>query len=320
VPVRAKSPELRHPGASIGSNCLGVGSGSGSTQGYNVGYGINQVGNQQIDPATGQPVVCNNRSCCPPAPVTSLDTSSLYARATWKATDKVTVNGELQREMGQNATTLYRLGADWQVAEKTRLYARYELARQFTGAYGLGVGRHRRQHLAFGIDTQYMQDSGDLQRIPHARLVGWPRSPVCAIGLRNGWRVAEGLRLLTNVERLYTSSGNANAAGLGLEYTASELWKGSGRLEWRQDASNTNYLLTVGVARKLDRNWTLIGKDYLNLVDPKDPAVATKRQNQMQVGFAYRPVDNNKFDALGLYERKSQKRPGAGAEEHAPTS
>ena len=138
------------------------------------------------------------------------------------------------------------------------------------------------------------------------------REVQAAIGLRNGWRVAEGLRLLTNVERLYSSGGNANAAGLGLEYTGSELWKGSGRLEWRQDASNTNYLLTVGVARKLDRNWTLIGKDYLNLVDPKDPAVATKRQNQMQIGFAYRPVDNNQFDALGLYERKSENDPGAG--------
>jgi hypothetical protein len=47
--------------------------------------------------------------------------------------------------------------------------------------------------------------------------------------------------------------------GLGVEYTASELWKGSRRFEWRQDATNTNYLLTLGVARKLDRNWTLIG-------------------------------------------------------------
>jgi hypothetical protein len=60
------------------------------------------------------------------------------------------------------------------------------------------------------------------------------------------------------------------------------------------------------VARKLDRNWTLIGRDYLNLVDPKT-AGPGRRQNQLQVGFAYRPVDNNKFDALGLYERKSER-------------
>jgi hypothetical protein len=100
---------------SIGSNCLGVG--SGTTQGYNVGYGINQVGNQQIDPATGQPVVCNT-VLLPTGPTTNLDTSSLYARATWKATDAIALNGEVQREMGQGSTTLYRLGADWRVAEK----------------------------------------------------------------------------------------------------------------------------------------------------------------------------------------------------------
>lgn len=291
---------------SIGSNCLGVG--SGTTQGYNVGYGINQVGNQQIDPATGQPVVCNT-VLLPTGPTTNLDTSSLYARATWKATDAIALNGEVQREMGEGSTTLYRLGADWRVAEKTRLYGRFEHSRQFTGAYGLGVGETG-SNLAIGIDTQYMQD-GSIYSEYRLRDASAGREVQSAVGLRNGWRISEGLRLVTSVERLNTSSGSASAAGLGVEYTGSELWKGSSRFEWREDASNTNYLLTLGVARKLDRNWTLIGRDYLNLVDPK-AAGPGRRQNQLQVGFAYRPVDNNKFDALGLYERKSERDTAAG--------
>jgi hypothetical protein len=291
---------------SIGSNCLGVG--SGTTQGYNVGYGINQVGNQQIDPATGQPVVCNT-VLLPTGPATNLDTSSLYARATWKATDAIALNGEVQREMGQGSTTLYRLGADWRVAEKTRLYGRFEHSRQFTGAYGLGVGETG-SNLAIGIDTQYMQD-GSIYSEYRLRDASAGREVQSAVGLRNGWRISEGLRLVTNVERLNTSGGSASAMGLGVEYTASELWKGSSRFEWRQDATNTNYLLTLGVARKLDRNWTLIGRDYLNLVDPKATGPG-RRQNQLQVGFAYRPVDNNKFDALGLYERKSERDTAAG--------
>ena len=291
---------------SIGSNCLGVG--SGTTQGYNVGYGINQVGNQQIDPATGQPVVCNT-VLLPTGPTTNLDTSSLYARATWKATDAIALNGEVQREMGQGSTTLYRLGADWRVAEKTRLYGRFEHSRQFTGAYGLGVGETG-SNLAIGIDTQYMQD-GSIYSEYRLRDASAGREVQSAVGLRNGWRISEGLRLVTNVERLNTSGGSASAMGLGVEYTASELWKGSSRFEWRQDATNTNYLLTLGVARKLDRNWTLIGRDYLNLVDPKATGPG-RRQNQLQVGFAYRPVDNNKFDALGLYERKSERDTAAG--------
>src|SRR5690606_19705232 len=39
---------------------------------------------------------------------------------------------------------------------------------------------------------------------------------------------------------------------------------------------------------------------------------ADSRQHRFQVGFAYRPVDNNKFDALGLYERKSEDSAAAG--------
>ncbi len=295
--------------SSIGSNCLGIGSGTstGTSQGYNVGYGINQVGNQQIDPATGKPVVCNP-VLLPTGPATSLDSSSLYARATWKATDTVSVNGEVQRELGQGSTTLYRIGADWQVADKTRLYGRYEHSRQFTGAYGLGVGETG-TNIALGIDTQYMQD-GTIYSEYRLRDASAGREVQSALGLRNGWRISEGLRLVTNVERVNTSGGAATAAGVGAEYTASELWKGSGRFEWRQDAGNTNYLITLGAARKLDRNWTLLARDYLNLVDPK-AAGPTRRQNQLQVGFAYRPVDNNKFDALGLYERKSDNDPVA---------
>lgn len=289
----------------IGSNCLGVG--SGSSQGYNVGYGINQVGNQQIDPATGYPVVCNTL-LSPTGPATQLDTSSVYARGTWRATNTLSLLGEVQREMGEGSTTLYRLGADWQVAQKTRVYTRYEHSRAFSGAYGLGVGQVG-SNVSLGVDTQYMQD-GSLYSEYRLRDSSGGREVQAALGLRNGWRLAEGLRLTTNVERLATSSGNATAAGVGVEYTASELWKGSTRFEWRKDASNTNYLTTISVARKLDRNWTVLGRDYLNIVDPLVGGL--KRQNQLQVGFAYRPVDDNRFDALGLYERKSQLDPDAG--------
>ena len=300
--------------SSIGSNCLGVGTSATSSQGYNVGYGISDVGNQQIDPATGRPVTCTTVSV-PNGPVTELDTSSIYGRVSWKATDTVTLTGEVQRELGANATTLVRAGADWQVAEKTRVYGRYELARQYTGSYGLGVGTTG-SNFALGIDTQYMQD-GSLYSEYRLRDGSAGKEVQAAVGLRNGWRLADGLRLNTNVERLTGSTGSANAAGVGVDYTASEFWKGSGRLEWRQDASYTNYLLTVGVARKLDRDWTLLARDYLTLTSPRGnvsnvgAVTGTRRQNQFQLGFAFRPVDNNQFDALGLYERKSQTDPTA---------
>ncbi|RYX96493.1 MAG: hypothetical protein EOO28_07895 [Comamonadaceae bacterium] len=281
-----------------------------SSNGYNSGYGISQQGNQQIDPATGQLVVCSPTSLSTTTAPAGLDRTSLYGRGTYRVTDTVTLNGEIQRELGDGSTTLYRVGADWQVAEKTRLYARYEQSRTFGGAYGLGVGSAEGT-FALGVDTQYMQD-GTLYSEYRLRDAENGKQVQSAIGLRNGWRLAEGLRMTTNVERLVSSAGNANAAGVGLEYTASELWKSSGRFEWREDANNTNYLVTLGLARKLDRNWTALARDYASIVKPRTATGTDSSQNRFQVGFAYRPVDNNKFDALGLYERKRDDNLSAG--------
>ena len=170
------------------NNCLNTtNTYSGVVAGYNTGFGISQVGNQQIDPATGLPVICNTAINPVNAPAQALDRTSIFLRAGYKATDKLTVDGELQnitgtdpattakiglryaatknidltgelqKEFGGNDNNLYRLGADWRVAEKTRLYSRYEYAHTYSANYGLGIGPLSRA-FALGIDTQYMQD------------------------------------------------------------------------------------------------------------------------------------------------------------------
>jgi hypothetical protein len=317
------------------NNCLNTTPAyTGSLPGYNTGYGINQVGNQQIDPATGLPVICNSTIVAIAAPAQDLDRTSLFVRAGYKATDKLTVDGELQRisgtdpattaklglryaatkdidltgelqrEFGGDDNNLYRLGADWRVADKTRVYSRYEYAHTYSANYGLGAGPLSRA-FALGVDTQYMQD-GSVYSEYRLNDSASGKTIQNAIGLRNGWNVAEGLRLQTSAERIVSTSGNATALSLGAEYTANPLWKGSGRVQWRGDDLNTNWLITASAARKLDRDWTLIAREYYNRIDPKNGAVDT-RQNRFQVGFAFRPVDNNKFDALGLYEQKSER-------------
>lgn len=319
------------------NNCLNTtNTYSGAISGYNTGFGISQVGNQQIDPATGLPVICNTAINPVNAPAQALDRTSIFLRAGYRITDQLTVDGELQnitgtdpgntvklglryaatknvdltgevqREFGASDNNLYRLGADWRVAEKTRLYSRYEYAHTYSANYGLGIGPLSRA-FAFGVDTQYMQD-GSLYSEYRLNDSGSGRSIQNAIGLRNGWNVAEGLRLQTSAERINSSAGNSTALSLGAEYTANPLWKGSSRIQWRGDKDNTNWLFTASAARKLDRDWTLIAREYFNLIDPKN-GTADTRQNRFQVGFAFRPVDNNKFDALGLFEQKTEKLP-----------
>lgn len=317
--VRRVSQDARTLASQSPVACSGGAVASGA--GYNVGFGISQQGNQQIDPATGLPVLCtpSTTEVGSGAPE-SLERTSLYGRVGFKLTPDVALNAEVQRELGDGSTTLYRLGADWQLAPKTRLYARLEHSRSWGGSYGLGVG-DAANSFAVGFDTQYMQD-GSVFSEYRLRDAANGRELQSAIGLRNGWRLAEGLRLTTSVERSSqstpdggsgaaptvggpaTSSSEVRAVALGLEYTASELWKGSGRLEWREDAANTNWLLTLVAARKLDRDWTLLVRDYVNRISPAASGAADRFQNRFQLGFAYRPVDHNRFDALGLFERK----------------
>ena len=327
------------------TNCSNITTGTttaaGAIAGYNTGYGISQVGNQSIDPATGLPILCNVGINNVAGAPTSLERTSLFARAAYRVTDSLTLDGELQnvtgtdptnlyrlgarwavtdrlnlsaetqREFSGNGSGLYRLGADWRVADKTRLYSRYERATQYSGAYGLGVGPIA-DAFSVGIDTQYMQD-GSLYSEYRLRDGGSGKEVQRALGLRNGWRLAEGIRMTTNLERLAATSGNASSAAVGLEYTASPIWKSSGRVEWREDANNTNLLLTAGTARKLDSDWTLLAREYASIVKPRTALGANSLQSRFQVGFAYRPVDNNKFDALGLYERKDERNSSPGA-------
>ena len=341
--VQQNSVSLSQTTAVSCSSGQGTSTAAGAIAGYNTGFGISQVGNQSIDPATGLPVLCNT-AINPVAAVapSDLDRTSVFVRAAYKVTDSLTVDGELQnisgtdptnlyrlgarwaatdtlnlsadlqREFGGSGSNLYRVGADWRVADKTRLYSRYERATQYSGAYGLGVGPVS-DAFTLGVDTQYMQD-GSLYSEYRLRDSASGLEVQRALGLRNGWFLAEGLRLTTNLERLSSTSGNASAAAIGLEYTASPLWKSSGRIEWREDTNNTNMLVTAGIARKLDSDWTFLAREYASVIKPRTVLGSDKLQSRFQVGFAYRPVDNNQFDALGLYERKDNRDSSPGAQ------
>ena len=206
---------------SLASQTNTVCAGSNTGTGFNTGFGINQQGNQSIDPATGLPFACPPSASGTTVAPGGLDASSLYARLSWQATDKLTVAGELQKEFGTEDEITYKLGADYRVADKTRLYARYDYAHQYNGAYGLGLGP-RASQVAVGIDTQYMED-GSLFSEYRLRDASSGKEVAAAIGLRNGWRVAEGLRLTTSAERTVNTVNDSTGATAGTFSGASAL-------------------------------------------------------------------------------------------------
>lgn len=113
------------------NNLLGTTTAPGAISGYNTGYGISQVGNQSIDPATGQPVLCDTSINANPALPASLDRTSLYARAAYKVTEALTVEGESQNVTGTDPANLYRLGVRWAATKDLNVSA--ETQREISG-------------------------------------------------------------------------------------------------------------------------------------------------------------------------------------------
>ena len=71
------------------------------------------------------------------------------------------------------------------------------------------------------------------------------------------------------------------------------------------DERFTTVLAQAMLARKLDRDWTLLGRDYLLKTDYSDRGDIV--QNRAQLGVAYRDTDTNRVNALGKIEWKDER-------------
>ncbi|MFI0545538.1 MAG: hypothetical protein ACH34Y_01275 [Brachymonas sp.] len=306
----------------LGSNCS-YSLYSGGIAGYdgfnNAGFGLNPNGSDSVYNGLGT-TACGNGPYTPAGAGNTVTNTGLFVRSKYDINDKFSVFGEAGRDKvsGGGSSNLYALGAEYRPYDMTRLYVRHERGYAFSGLNGQGVG-NKTSLTTFGVDTEYMRD-GHLFSEYRLRDASNGREVQHAVGLRNGFNVAEGVRVLTNVEIASTkstavvdSSGTATtlpanttkALGLGVEYTPNKVFKTSGRIEWRDDNQATNYLTTLGVAAKLNQDWSLMAREYSSIVHYD--AGGNTQQNRLQIGSAYRPVDNNRFDALGMVELRSER-------------
>jgi hypothetical protein len=242
-----------------------------------------------------------------------------------KLTDKLGVSATLETGRsdvaGVNGTAnRVELGATYQVAERTRVYARADSQRGLASQYAVDT-TNKSSSLSLGIDSTYMQGGNVFSEYRLSDAIDGRQAQI-ASGLRNAWQIGDGLLLSTGAERLKllaatgTKVGqNATALTAGLDYTKSELWKAGGKIEWRRLnnpaaaspdlLSQDTLLINVNAARKLDREWTLLGRNYYLATDNHGQKV-NGWQDRFQIGFAYRPVDNTRFDALAKLEYKTE--------------
>lgn len=219
---------------------------------------------------------------------------------------------EAEQDLRDSGRRMAAVGGDLQLAAAGRLYLRHEFISSMSGPYALDA-EARRNSTLLGIDAAAPYDGrafGEYRL--HEGLSG--REAEAALGLRNKWALAEGLRLNTSFERVQALQGSqatpSGAATAALEYTRDTAFKASTRLELRRSSTERSLLATLAAAWKLGSDWTLLGRAAEARLQSRSAAQPERSQQRLQLGLAYRDGLRNRANGLARYEFKRETGPG----------
>lgn len=221
--------------------------------------------------------------------------------------NKLTATAEYEQDVTDADKRVVALGGSYQFWDRGRIYFRHELISSLGDVYSLNTlqGRSTTQ---FGIDTTYFKDAHVFSEYRIRDDING-RDAEAAIGLRNNWHIAKGLTANTGIEDVKTLNGtivDSLALTGALEYTANENWKASARMEWRGSTTSDTILNSVGFAARLSDSWTFLGRNILSDTKNKGSAVSEQIQDRMQIGFALRDAQRNRWNALTMVEFKNE--------------
>jgi len=200
-------------------------------------------------------------------------------------------------------------GLAYKLNPLNRLYVREEYARYQDGT---------QTRTLLGVESQALKNTTAYHEYRLADGSAGHRNQQ-VLGLKNKFQVMEGLTANLAGEYLSTVSGRKNAtepdafaAALGLEYLPKDDLKLTGRLEHRNeivDDGTDSYLAEVGGAYKIHPDYALLVRERYFL---EKQGGDENRTSRLLVGLAYRPLDNDRFNALGKIEYKYDKRATTG--------
>ncbi len=220
----------------------------------------------------------------------------------------LSVNGEYEEDLKGSGKKMAALGVNYQMANRGRLYARHEFISSLTSAFAFS-GTQSTSSTVFGLDTDYSPNTHVFSEY-RARGVMDGRQAEAAVGLRNKWQLAEGLRLNTGIERVVSLAGaagrSAQAYTGGLEYTADPFWKGSTRLEYRTSDTTSGWLNSVDIARRLTDSWTVIGKQVFSESANKGATTGVRILHRVQGGLAWRDIVDHDWNVLSKFEHRRE--------------
>lgn len=221
---------------------------------------------------------------------------------------KAEVFGEYEQDVRESDRKIIGGGGTYKINGQTRLYLRHEFISSLGSRYALNSSNES-SRTVLGVDAAYRSKGKAFSEYRIRDGING-REAQAAIGLRNRWEVADGLNINAGVEHTRQSgrSVRKNVALTGaIEYTGSENWKGSSRVEFRHNNTSNFYLSTIGAGYRLSESWTLLGKNFLGITDYRNDT-PTLIQNRTRIGAAYRDYGRARLDALLRYEYKVEKK------------
>jgi uncharacterized repeat protein (TIGR01451 family) len=199
--------------------------------------------------------------------------------------------GEYEQDTQIASRRLAALGGEYRFSTRGRIYARHELASSLTGAWALNERQQRLATVA-GVDADLARDAHVFSEYRLADALAG-REAQAAVGLRNAWRLANGIRVGGAFERVNPLSGAlaregpSTALSGSLDWAQDPRWKGSLRLEGRTSRESDQVLQSMAAAVKLDSSWTGLVRHQFTTGGSRR-AGTRDADERFQVAFAYR--------------------------------
>ena len=248
-------------------------------------------------------------------------TASVRARllGQWPKHPEWSGYGEYEQDTQRGERRTVAMGGEYRFSARGRAYLRHELASSLAGAWSLSSHEQRLATVA-GIDADVARDAHVFSEYRLADAFAG-RDAQAAVGLRNAWRLENGMRVGGSFERVNPLSGPRASEGPSTALTGSvdwsedPVWKGSARMEVRSSRAADQVLQTMAAAVRLDSAWTALGRHQLTLGGTRGSG--RDAREQLQLALAFRDAGGaprrwGRWDALGRWELIYEREPGAG--------
>jgi uncharacterized repeat protein (TIGR01451 family) len=226
--------------------------------------------------------------------------------------DGADVYTEAEQDVLNTDRRMLAVGAGYLLNDKTRLYGRYQFISSLSNSnYSMNTTQQNNVAV-IGIESAYSTD-GRLFSEYRIRDAINGRESQAAVGLRQTWTLFDGLKVGGSFETTRAFAGLAGSDSTAItalaEYTADPQYKVTGSLEARFASMGNSYLNTLGLAYKIDDDWSLLARNSFSLQETRADHSALWRTRQ-QIGLAWRQVVDNRWNALGRYEHRLEKKTG----------